>query len=119
MRISEFSRAVGTHAKQSLIAFASPMLIADICLFIYMPFQQHFESFLSTRFNYIAAGVLATAPKAGPVILGCIAMFLLIRRVERKYGLACEHCGKSLAGYKSIVIASRNCPHCGQRVLED
>jgi predicted RNA-binding Zn-ribbon protein involved in translation (DUF1610 family) len=39
--------------------------------------------------------------------------------LEIRLGLPCEHCGKSIAKYRSIVIASKHCPHCGQRVISD
>ena len=31
--------------------------------------------------------------------------------------LCCRHCGKSLVQSSGIVIASRNCPHCGRQVV--
>jgi endogenous inhibitor of DNA gyrase (YacG/DUF329 family) len=46
-------------------------------------------------------------------------MFLLARRNDRDMGVACPHCGKPLAQFKAIVIASKNCPYCGKEVLDD
>ena len=31
--------------------------------------------------------------------------------------LQCHNCGKSLFNLHHVVVASRNCPHCGQRVI--
>lgn len=31
----------------------------------------------------------------------------------------CPHCGKLLVRYRSIVIATRNCPDCGRRAIAE
>jgi hypothetical protein len=33
--------------------------------------------------------------------------------------LACPHCDGALGPYARVVLSSWNCPHCGERVLED
>jgi hypothetical protein len=119
VRISEFSRAAGTYQRKSLLACFAPFAIALICLLAYVPFQRRLEAYLSSRFGAAAVDVLTVVPMAVPVVLALASLIPLGRRIERRAGIACSHCGKALAGYKAIVIASRNCPHCGKRVIED
>ena len=119
MRMSEFSRAAGAYQRKSIFACLAPFLIALICLFAYVPFQHRLEGYLSSRFSATVVDVLTVTPMALPVVLAVASLIPLGRRIERRAGIACSHCGKGLAGYKAIVIASRNCPHCGKRVIED
>jgi DNA-directed RNA polymerase subunit RPC12/RpoP len=119
MRISEFSRAAGVYQKRSTIGCIAPLSIALVCLLAYAPFQKRFESFLSSRFDSSSTDVITVLPMALPTVLAVLLIVPLARRVERQAGIACPHCAKALANHKAIVIASRNCPHCGGRVIED
>lgn len=50
-------------------------------------------------------------------ILGWMIVFL--RQQQKKFGVACPHCGKALVGFcSSIAIASGNCSGCGEPVFE-
>ena len=119
MSISEFSRAASAYQKQSLIACFAPLSLALLCLAAYAPFQKRFESLLSARYGETTVDVLTVLPMAVPTMLALASMIPLARRVERRAGVACPHCSKALANFKAIVIASRNCPNCGKRVIED
>jgi hypothetical protein len=119
MRISEFNRAAGVYRKRSFIACIAPFAIALVCLITYAPFQQRFESFLSARLDAFAVDVLSVLPMAVPTVLALILIIPLARRIERQLGIPCPHCGKALANHQAIVIASRNCPCCGKRVIQE
>ena len=117
--ISDFNRAADVYRKRSVIACIAPFAIALVCLLAYAPVNEHFESYLSTRLDAFAVDVLCVLPMAVPTVLAFILLIPLARRIERQSGIPCPHCGKALANYKAIVIASRNCPCCGKRVIED
>lgn len=63
------------------------------------------------------------APVAILLILGCVWVIAVILRTETRAGtisnIKCPHCQASLRDQRAryLVIASRNCPYCGQRVL--
>jgi hypothetical protein len=40
-------------------------------------------------------------------------------RARRDPRLNCSHCNRPLQVHWALVIATRNCPHCGQRVLAE
>jgi len=63
--------------------------------------------------------MLAVLPMAVPTVLAFMLIIPLARRIERQSGIACPHCAKALANHKAIVIASRNCPCCGKKVIDD
>ena len=119
MRISEFNRAASSYHKRSAIACVVPLSIGLLCLLAYAPAKQRFEAFLSTRFDAATVDILTVLPMALPTVLAFLLIIPLARRIDRQFGIACTHCGKPLANHKAIVIASRNCPYCGKRVLEE
>jgi predicted RNA-binding Zn-ribbon protein involved in translation (DUF1610 family) len=119
VRIAEFSRAADAYQRKSLVACFVPLSVALICLLVYAPLRHKFESFLSSRFGGTATDILTTLPMAIPLVLAFASMIPLGRRIERRAGIACPKCGKNLASPKAIVIASRNCPFCGERVIRD
>ena len=84
------------------------------CLFLALITSEVVKFFTTSPLpKFIAAGGFA---------LGLPLLFFLLSRMEKEYRkfpqLTCSHCGKSLASGKRIVIASRNCFHCGQTVIE-
>lgn len=119
MRISEFSQAARAYQQRATVACMGPLIIAGIVLVAYAAVQYSFRTYLATRYDEVAVEVIAAIPMVCPVALGFFAMIPLMRRVERRYGVACPHCAKSLVVHPSVVIASRNCPFCGKRVLEE
>jgi len=119
MRIAEFSRAAAVYQKRSLVACIAPLSVALLCLTAYTPLRGRFESYLSSRVDSFAVDVLTVLPMAVPTVLAFLLIVPLTRRIERKSGVVCPHCAKPLANYKAIVVASRNCPYCGKRVIED
>ncbi len=58
----------------------------------------------------------------GPILLGVVLFLWRISRAETELKshpeLKCPHCQKFLASYSQIVIATRNCFHCGKPVIE-
>jgi hypothetical protein len=119
MSIPEFNRAADLYNKRSFIAILGPSAVCLLCVFAYMPFQRGFESFLSTRFGSFTVDVLTTLPMCLPTIIMILWIVWLSRRIERQAGIPCPHCAKSLAGARAIVVASRNCPFCGKRVIDE
>ena len=119
MTVAEFNRAAGAYQKRTMVAVLVLFGTALMCVFGYASFQHRFESFLASRVNGAAAEVLSVLPMAVPTALAFCILIPLTRRIDRQSGLSCPHCLKTLATYKHIVIASRNCPYCGKKVIED
>lgn len=64
--------------------------------------------------------ILPVLPMAVLVIVGILSIFPFANRMERKYGYHCPHCNTQIAAPQraGIVIASGNCPSCGNRISE-
>jgi endogenous inhibitor of DNA gyrase (YacG/DUF329 family) len=119
MSIPEFNRAAKVWQKRSATAILVPGAILIVCGMACAPFHQRFESFLATKFDSFAADILAVLPLGLAVIIMLLCIVWLTGRVERQFGIPCPHCAKALAAHNAIVIASRNCPYCGKRVIDD
>jgi hypothetical protein len=119
MRKDEFINAVRSYNRRALVIFIGPLLFALGLIIAYGPFQRRFEANLGPQIAGPTTDILRALPVAVSFMIAIGVMFLLARRNDRDMGVACPHCGKPLAQFKAIVIASKNCPYCGKEVLDD
>jgi phosphotransferase system glucose/maltose/N-acetylglucosamine-specific IIC component len=119
MRKEDFIVAAITYHKAGFVRLLILMLLSIVCVATYAPYHDRFEAYLDSRFGGPISIILAIVPAALPIALAFGLLIPLQRRLERKLGAACPHCGKNLADFRGIVIASKNCPFCGLKVLED
>ncbi len=119
MSIEEFRKASELYQRKSLLAFY-PMLVAMMIFIAYLPFDQRFKNYIEERFQPPISDFLPGILYAIITISPFLSMIPLSKRIERKYGFTCRRCGKPLHYplSRGIIIASRNCPHCGKQVIE-
>ncbi|MGD0814001.1 MAG: hypothetical protein ABSA83_10385 [Verrucomicrobiota bacterium] len=120
MRKDQFIEAVAIYNKRRVATFIIGYLIfiayvAGFCTLIAHRFDAYFDS----RFAGLVSEVMKPLPMTLPIMAALPVLILIVRKLDRKLGVACPHCGKPLAKFKAIVIASKKCPHCGMNVLED
>ena len=46
-------------------------------------------------------------------------IFILERRKRRDPRLSCPYCKKDISMCRALVVATRNCPSCGKRVVDE
>jgi DNA-directed RNA polymerase subunit RPC12/RpoP len=119
MSKDQFIKAANSYNRRAAAIFIIPLLMALGFIIAYGPFQRRFEAFLASRIAGPTPNLLKVLPVAVPFLLAIGAMIPLTRRNDRDMGVACPHCGKPLAQFKAIVIASKNCPYCGKKVLDE
>lgn len=119
MRKDEFIKAAASYNRRALAVFLIPIVLALAFIIAYSPFQRRFEAYLASQVPGSPPRILKLLPITIPFLLAIGAMIPLTRRNDRELGVPCPHCGKPLASLKAIVIASKNCPYCGKKVLED
>jgi DNA-directed RNA polymerase subunit RPC12/RpoP len=119
MSKDQFIKAANSYNRRAAAIFIIPLLLALGFIIAYGPFQRRFEAYLASRIAGPVPSLLKVLPVAVPFLLAVGAMIPLTRRNDRDMGVACPHCGKPLAQFKAIVIASKNCPYCGKKVLDD
>jgi len=119
VNVEKFNQAASEYNKRSMRACLLPLGIGLILIIAYAPFSRKTEAWLASKFGATQADWLSTAPYALVTLLAFGALIILARRVDRQFGIACVHCKKPLINFRYIVIASRNCPHCGKCVIEE
>ena len=68
---------------------------------------------------YVPIGIAALA-LGGPAIGLMLAISSVHRRWERHdWRLICPCCGEVMTGMSDLVVATRNCAHCGKKALLD
>ena len=119
MRKEEFIKAANRFNRRATAIFIIPLLVALAFIIAYGPFQRRFEAYLASKIPGPTPGILQALPVAVPLVIAMGAIIMLTRRNDRDLGVPCPHCRKPLAQLKAIVIASKNCPYCGKKVLDD
>jgi len=117
MRLSEFKRAAQRHLAHSIIVCA-PFVCALVSIAIYASFKSRFEAALPPTLHPVLKDLLVVLPMALPTVIALALVLPLSRRVDRKFGVFCPHCAGDVGSFRHIVIVSRNCPHCGARVID-
>ena len=66
-------------------------------------------------------GVVGTIPLIPLLLLPILVAILLVAAIDRRIGVPCPKCGKSLTMrcHHAIVIRTRKCGRCGEIVLEN
>jgi DNA-directed RNA polymerase subunit RPC12/RpoP len=122
MSRDEFITATKDYNKHGSALLAILLLFVFVSLIAYAPVRPQFQRYLASKFSDGISNGLATVPILAPLILFFCFGVALNQRREKKFGVACPRCGKNLAGtliLRRIVIASRNCPYCGMKVLDE
>jgi hypothetical protein len=113
--IDEFRSAASTARRRMLLG----TLVALLTVFAYFGviyLLAKFAGVQQLRNGKSTTGLLATVGVL-PVFFGVFA--LAARWAQSHPHLKCPHCRRSLAESAKLVIATRNCPHCGRRVLAE
>jgi DNA-directed RNA polymerase subunit RPC12/RpoP len=121
MSRDEFIVATTNYNKHGSLFALILLLFTFVGIIGYIPLQKPFQRYLASKFSENTADSLATVPVFLPILLFIVLAIVLNLR-KQKFGIACPHCGKNLAGtsiLQGIVIASRNCPYCGMKVLDE
>ena len=122
MSRDEFISTTKAYNKHG-VAFVGILLLFVFVSFIgYLTFEEPFQKIHGIQISGNTSNALTAVPLFLSMFL--VFVFTTISRVkrERKLRILCPHCTKNLTGtamYQGIVIASRNCPYCGMKVLEE
>jgi hypothetical protein len=116
LTIDKFREAAATHFRRSRVMGWSIIAVSIMVCFAIR---------IATMF--LPDGIIQTFANVGSV--GALVLFYCVgvgfaathneRRSRRDPRLSCPRCERPLQLHRALVIASRNCPHCGQRVLAE
>lgn len=117
--LADFRRAVEEYQRRSNTNQIVFTALRAIWIFVYVALAVPYQALLSSRFNELWTDLLMTLPLIIPVGILLVIGVALGRRIERTWGVSCRFSGAPPGNHKRIVIASRNCPNCGQRVIQE
>ncbi len=117
--IEQFNRACSRYGRGVLTVAGLAIVTAFGCFAVVLPFKQEIRAFYMGHFGAGAAEILMGLTPF-PAIPVMFAGFWWLHRLSKKTPeLLCPHCKKSIVGMRHIVVATKNCPHCGRRVLAE
>ena len=118
--IEQFNLACSRHARGVLIVSGISMATMFAGFAVAIPFKSTIREFLGRQFGVNAAELLFPLIPCLPSLIVAIAGFCWLHRISKKtVEHWCAHCQKSLLGMRHLVVATKTCPYCGQRVLAD
>lgn len=117
--IEEFKTAVAGYRRQILIAMACAVLAALAFIGLFGVIEETLRALSIRQFGEVATEVLMGLTLFLAVLIFFGLLVLGDRVARRDERLRCPSCGQSLEGIQHLVIATRNCGHCGKRVLAE
>ncbi len=117
--IERFNQACSRHARRGLIVAGITIATVFACFAGVLPFKHGIRAFYAQHFGRPAAEILMGLTPF-PALLVMFAGFWLIHcKAKTIPELFCRHCNKSVVSMRHLVVSTRNCPHCGQRILAE
>lgn len=118
MKLAEFQERAERYHKRQLVTLV-PMIGTLVLCSVWAAAAPRFDPWFRRVFPELVVPFARVVPMAVLVILGIGSIIPLTRRLEAREGVACPHCGKAVADFRGIVIASKCCPFCGRKVIDD
>lgn len=115
--IIKYREAIAAHFRRSRVA-AWGLFAVYVALFLLAWAGLQFLDREGSPPNWAVVVLLASLPLSF-LFVGGLAGWCNQRRSHDDPRLICPNCAGPIQMYGAIVIASRNCPHCGSRVLAD
>jgi hypothetical protein len=119
MRRNEFILAAKSYNKRTTVLLLFPLLMLMVVTAAYAPYINRLEDYFDTKFTWVVSPFLSIAPIALPAVAALLIVIPILRRIQKSFRICCPHCRKNVAEIKGIVIATKNCPFCGMRVLDE
>ena len=123
LSIDEFNSAVSTYSRlygrRVFIVAAATVGTMIACFAVLMLCRDSIRNFLVETVGPSAAEIVMGFTPA-PAVFVLFGGLLVVERMNKQDArLTCPSCNKSLLGMNQLVVATRNCGHCGKRVLAE
>ncbi|MHC5113045.1 MAG: hypothetical protein ACYTGP_01295 [Planctomycetota bacterium] len=121
MTRQEFITRAKRKTRIDALSFGSPLILIMLLTLTYVPCIDRAEALIAAHVSDVLAPPIAMLPVFLPVA-GFLALVVpMFKSVERTHGVPCPHCDRQLDApvYRGVVVATGNCPLCGERVLSE
>ena len=115
---SEFIQSAALHRKRTLVALGIGVLLIAIYLAILLPYLDRVTCFIEGRFASTTSEILKGLLLSPAVLLLFASILASDRKDRQDTNLKCPVCTKPLTEVSFLVIATSNCPHCGERIID-
>jgi DNA-directed RNA polymerase subunit RPC12/RpoP len=119
LTIREFNAAASAYQRWLIAVVVAPLLTLVACFAVVLSFRDTLRAYYTREFGAPAAEVLIGLTPVPAVLVLFALLWIHERRIKRDGRLRCPHCRKLLVGMDRLVVATRNCGHCGNRVLTE
>jgi hypothetical protein len=123
LSIDEFNSADAAYTRLNgrrvLIVAAATVGTMFACFAVVALYRDSIRNFLVETVGASAAEIVMgfTSAPAVFVLFGGLLVFGRLNKQDSR--LICPSCNKSLLGMTQLVVATRNCGHCGKRILAE
>jgi hypothetical protein len=119
MKLTEFIEATKRYQKQMAIIVWVAMAIMMAAIFICAPLQPVILRHLPPKMDKDEARLIAASPLILVAMLFIFGLAGGMLYAQRKAGMFCRECKKEIGRLWPVVVASKCCPHCGKRIIEE
>jgi endogenous inhibitor of DNA gyrase (YacG/DUF329 family) len=119
MTIDEFKASASRYSRGMAWALLGSVLAVIAFLGLVAMFRDPLRDIYTRTFGGPGAEILVGLSPFPAVLILIGSLWYAERRLLRDVRLKCPSCGKQIVGMRHLVIATRNCPHCGRRVLQE
>ena len=95
------------------------VLFMAACFGLVIPFRDQVIRIVADWYGMPTAEFAIGLTPAPSVIVLFAALFWLHRKSNQIPELNCPSCKKFIGGMRYLIVATKCCPHCGKRILED
>jgi DNA-directed RNA polymerase subunit RPC12/RpoP len=119
MTIDEFNEATSQFQRRMLWMFLLGALAVLLLGSLTSWVVQTSRLWLTVNFGGPATEIIVGLVPVPFVLAWFAVLFIWDRRAARDPRLRCPYCAKRLDESRRLVVATRNCPHCGRKVLKE
>lgn len=119
LAIDEFNAAVSGYNRRMATVFGA-LVFAMFAFMGSVAFcRDALHTFYVGHCGEVMAEILMGLSLAPALPILFVGIWLAERSAKRDRRLYCPACGKRLMDMRHLVVATRNCGHCGKRVMAD
>jgi hypothetical protein len=117
--LSEFIAARSERNKRAGLGLVIALFLMGIYCAILINNLEAVTVFVVHHFAPPVAGIIQGFLLFPMVFILMFIVWLYDRKSSRDQRLRCPHCGKRLDNASGLVVATKNCPDCGQTALSE
>jgi hypothetical protein len=117
--IDQFKYSASRYTRCTLATVLGSVFAVVLAILLIKVFHDPLLSFYVQWFGESTAAILISISPFPAILILFGSLWYSERRLSRDPCTRCPSCAKQIACMRQIVIATRNCPHCGQRVLQE